>query len=138
MPKPVPPISFRRAEVESKGWGREVKIINNIVGIEEFPRGYAGKLLEYHNSGSKSSMHAHAVKHETFYILSGFYKFRWIDPTNADVLEKNLTDGDVVVIPPFNFHQLECLTAGTIIEFSSTDYSWDNHRVGKGDSQKVV
>jgi quercetin dioxygenase-like cupin family protein len=83
-------------------------------------------------------MHFHGIKHETFYILKGQFRFRYINPHDAEILERTLAVGDVVSIPPLSCHQLECLEEGaTIVEFASADYSWDNYRVTKGDSQKV-
>ena len=126
---------FRACDVP-KGWGKEVQIINKIIiPGENFPTGYAGKLLVYEKDGAISSMHLHGVKWETFYQFSGEFLLRYINPENAEILEVLLKNGDVVDIPPLCQHQLKCIKAGIIIEFSSTDRSWDNYRVIPGDSQ---
>jgi quercetin dioxygenase-like cupin family protein len=130
-------ISFSMAIDKPKGWGKERQIINQVVLPDEtFPKGYSGKLLVYEKAGAVSSMHFHTVKHETFYVLTGTFAFYYYNPENADVLKRVLWPGDVVEIPPCNPHQLVCEETGIIIEFASTDYAWDNYRVGKGDSQR--
>jgi mannose-6-phosphate isomerase-like protein (cupin superfamily) len=133
----IPTITFKRSQDVPKGWGREVWIANNIVlDGEPFPTGYSGKLLVYEREGAKSSMHYHTVKHETFYILKGEFTVWYYDPENADLLHKDVVGGDIVTIPPYNPHQVVLRSSsGVIIEFASTDYSWDNFRIGKGDSQ---
>lgn len=137
MTHPFKPIIFSKATDVPKGWGKEVQIVNEVVLSDEpFPTGYSGKLLVYDKAGAISSMHFHTVKHETFYVLSGLFEFFYHDPQTADKRSRVIGPGDVVSIPTCNPHQLACLQAGAIIEFASTDYTWDNYRVGKGDSQK--
>lgn len=137
MKKPFKSIQFRRATEVPKGWGKEVRIVNEtVLDEEEFPTGYSGKLLVYDKAGAVSSMHFHTVKHETFYVLSGRFVFSFYNPENAEKVIIVLVGGDIVSIPTSNPHQISCEAPGTIIEFASTDYSWDNYRVEKGDSQR--
>jgi quercetin dioxygenase-like cupin family protein len=82
-----------------------------------------GKFLCYTKDGAVSSMHFHKEKHETFYVFSGKFEFRYIDTETADIKSKILVEGDVVEIPPLCPHQLVCLNVGFIIEFSTTDYA---------------
>jgi mannose-6-phosphate isomerase-like protein (cupin superfamily) len=110
-----------------KGWGSE-----NIWATNDK---YCGKLLQF-NTGSKFSMHFHARKDETWYVLSGKFVVKYIETHNAEVYEKTLTVGDVWHNPPLLPHQLICVEAGTIIEVSTPDSVEDNYRVGKGDSQQ--
>lgn len=116
-------------EEVKKGWGREVIFAS-------FPNaGYAGKLLDF-NTGGSSSMHYHALKHETFYVLSGKFKLETINPQTAKRSEMELNKGDTIVIPPHSSHKVTCLEAGVILEASSTDYAADSYRIEPGDSQK--
>lgn len=132
----IPTITFARAKDVPKGWGKEVWIANNVVTDGRFPTGYSGKLLVYDKEGAKSSMHFHTVKHETFYVAKGEFVVWYYNPDNADLLHEIVREGDTVTIPPNNPHQVVLRGAsGVIIEFASTDYPWDNFRVGKGDSQ---
>jgi oxalate decarboxylase/phosphoglucose isomerase-like protein (cupin superfamily) len=129
-------IQFRLAADIPKGWGKEIQITNlPVFDVPSFPTGYSGKLLVYEKKWAKSSMHFHTVKHETFFVLSGRFRFFYFNPETADKLTKCLLPGDVVIIPPNNPHQLICDEVGTIIEFASTDNYWDNYRIEKGDSQ---
>jgi mannose-6-phosphate isomerase-like protein (cupin superfamily) len=118
---------FTTPEVHSKGWGEELWIVNN--------NKYCGKLLKF-KGGSKFSMHFHAMKHETWYVLEGTFTVGYIDPNNAEHIKKNLSVGDVVVIPPNLSHQLETTTVGTILEVSTQHFEDDSYRVMPGDSQK--
>jgi mannose-6-phosphate isomerase-like protein (cupin superfamily) len=109
-----------------KGWGHETIIVNNEL--------YCGKILHFH-TGSKFSMHFHMKKRETWYVASGEFLFRWINTTNADVIEETLKIGDTITNFVGDPHQIICLKEGDIFEVSTTHYDSDSYRVGKGDSQ---
>lgn len=109
-----------------KGWGSE-----NIWATNDK---YCGKLLQF-NQGAKFSMHFHAHKDETWYVLSGKFKVLVINTANASQTEYVLDIGDVWHNPPLLPHQLICVEAGTIVEVSTPDSVEDNYRVAKGDSQ---
>lgn len=109
-----------------KAWGNEF--------IFETNEYYCGKLLNF-DSGSKFSMHFHAEKDESWYVLSGTFVVRWMDTTNAKTFEKILEVGDKWRNLPLVPHQLECLVGGTIIEVSTPDSVEDNYRIMPGDSQ---
>ena len=109
-----------------KGWGSELIWATNDK--------YCGKLLKF-NTGAKFSMHFHAEKDETWYVLDGRFKVITIDTKDAHQDSSILTSGDVWRNRPLEPHQIVCLEAGTIIEVSTPDSVEDNYRVGKGDSQ---
>lgn len=110
----------------NKGWGSE-----NIWATNDK---YCGKLLNF-NADSKFSMHFHAKKDETWYVLSGKFSVRVIDTKTATVRTIHLNAGDVWHNPPLVPHQLICHQAGSIIEVSTPDSVEDNFRVEPGDSQ---
>jgi len=110
-----------------KGWGHELIWATNDK--------YCGKLMKF-NTGARFSMHFHAVKDETWYVLDGKFIIRAIVTDTADYYEKELNPGDAWHNPPLLPHQLICLEEGTIIEVSTPDSVEDNYRVGKGDSQR--
>ena len=112
----------------AKGWGSE-----NIWATNDK---YCGKLLKF-NQGAKFSMHFHAVKDETWYVLDGLFTVISIDTVNADQTTTVLKPGDTWRNKPMQPHQLICLEAGTIIEVSTADSVEDNYRVGKGDNQNA-
>jgi mannose-6-phosphate isomerase-like protein (cupin superfamily) len=111
----------------AKGWGSEDIWATNDK--------YCGKMMHF-NEGAKFSMHFHAEKDETWYVLSGKFTVRYIDTSNADVKEETLIAGDTWHNPPLLPHQIICIEAGTVVEVSTPDSVEDNYRVGKGDSQK--
>ena len=119
--------SMRLTGFVDKGWGHE-----NIWATNDK---YCGKLLKF-NTGAKFSMHFHAQKDETWYVLSGLFFVRWIDTKTAEEQIEYLRPGDTWHNPPLVPHQLICQEAGTIIEVSTPDSVEDNYRVAKGDSQK--
>lgn len=110
-----------------KGWGSELIWATN--------DRYCGKLLKF-NTGSRFSMHFHAEKDETWYVLSGKFVVKSIDTSNAEVSEKELHVGMTWRNQPMEPHQIVCIEEGVIIEVSTPDSVEDNYRVGKGDSQK--
>jgi quercetin dioxygenase-like cupin family protein len=109
-----------------KGWGNEFIWATNDK--------YCGKLMQF-NEGAKFSMHFHSVKDETWYVLSGKFVVKTIDPKNASIKEAPLSQGDVWHNKPLHPHQLICVEAGTVIEVSTPDSVEDNYRVMPGDSQ---
>lgn len=110
-----------------KGWGHEDIFVSNDL--------YCGKFLCF-NADSKFSMHFHAEKDETWYVMSGKFVVRWIDTSTAGKHEMTLLPGKVWRNPPLLPHQLECIEAGTILEISTPDSVEDNYRIAPGDSQK--
>jgi mannose-6-phosphate isomerase-like protein (cupin superfamily) len=110
-----------------KGWGSEKIWVTNDL--------YCGKFMTFH-SGAKFSMHFHAHKDETWYVMSGRFTVRTINTRDASHHTRELGTGDVWHNPPLLPHQLICHEAGTIIEVSTADSVEDNYRVEAGDSQK--
>lgn len=113
--------------VVSKGWGQE-----NIWATNDH---YCGKLLQF-ETNSRCSMHFHAVKDETWYVLNGKFTVFYIDTDTGQELSQELAPGSVWYNPPLRAHQLFCHSAGTIIEVSTADSVEDNYRIRPGDSQK--
>ena len=109
-----------------KGWGHELIWASN--------NKYCGKLLNF-DAGAKFSMHFHAVKEETWYVLSGRFKVFCINTQDASVHMTVLNPSDTWHNQPLVPHQLECAEEGTIIEVSTADSVEDNYRVAPGDSQ---
>lgn len=110
-----------------KGWGSEEIWATNDK--------YCGKMMHF-NKGAKFSMHFHAEKDETWYVLSGQFNVFYINTKDADVHIKVLNPGDTWHNPPLLPHQLYCIEAGTVVEVSTADSVEDNYRVQPGDSQK--
>lgn len=110
-----------------KGWGHEL--------IFASTDQYCGKFLEF-NTGAEFSMHFHAHKDETWYVLRGNFLIRWIDTVDAMEYTKELSPGDTWHNPPLVPHQLHCLESGCIVEVSTPDSIEDNYRVRAGDSQQ--
>jgi quercetin dioxygenase-like cupin family protein len=110
-----------------KGWGHELIWATN--------EKYCGKLLKF-NKGARFSMHFHAEKDESWYVLTGKFEVRWINTKDASSDSRVLIEGDTWRNEPLFPHQIICLEEGVIIEVSTPDSVEDNYRVGKGDSQK--
>jgi quercetin dioxygenase-like cupin family protein len=112
-----------------KGWGHELIWCTNDK--------YCGKMLSF-DAGAKFSMHFHAVKDETWYVLSGRFVVQYIDTKDASVKDRYLEVGDTWHNPPLLPPRIICVDAGTIIEVSTPDSVEDNYRVLPGDSQAKV
>lgn len=110
-----------------KGWGHELIWATN--------EKYCGKLLKF-NKGAKFSMHFHAEKDESWYVLDGLFMIKFIETKDASMHEITLKAGEVWRNRPLQPHQVICLEEGTIIEVSTPDSVQDNYRVLPGDSQQ--
>jgi len=117
---------MRLTGIVSKGWGSEEIWATNDQ--------YCGKLMHF-NTGAKFSMHFHAEKDESWYVLSGQFTVRYINTADGSVHEAELNPQDTWHNKPLLPHQLICVSAGTIIEVSTADSVEDNHRIAPGDSQ---
>ena len=120
-------MSTRLEGTVEKGWGSEMIWATN--------EKYCGKLMKF-NSGARFSMHFHAEKDETWYVLDGRFEVIWINTKDASKDSRILIAGDTWRNEPLLPHQLICLEEGTIIEVSTADSVEDNYRVQPGDSQK--
>jgi quercetin dioxygenase-like cupin family protein len=109
-----------------KGWGYE-----NIWATSDE---YCGKFLHF-KAGKKFSMHFHAQKKETWYVISGLFEVTVINTIDASKKTQVLQVGDVWTNEPLSPHQLKCIEDGVIIEVSTADSVEDNYRVEPGDSQ---
>lgn len=113
--------------IVDKGWGYENIFVTN--------DDYCGKILHF-NAGSKSSMHYHLKKKETWYCLSGKFLVKYISTLDASekafLFESGKTWTNHIGIP----HQVECIEEGDILEVSTPDDTIDNYRISKGDSQR--
>ena len=103
--------------IVQKGWGSEFIFATNDK--------YTGKLLKF-NKDAKFSMHFHAEKDETWYVLNGKFLVKFIQTENASTAIVELNPGDVWQNPPLFPHQLICLEEGTIVEVSTPDSVEDN------------
>lgn len=110
-----------------KGWGHEL-----IWATSDL---YCGKFLHFH-TGGRFSMHFHAEKDETWYVVQGEFRVLWIDTAKAQQHEQVLRVGDTWHNPPLQPHQLICVEQGIIVEVSTPDSVEDNHRIAPGDSQR--
>lgn len=125
------PIEVKKSRKETpvkveKGWGHEIIFANN--------EKYCGKILHF-KKNARFSMHFHIKKEETWYVQSGLFVFKWINPLNADILETKLVPGDCVTNKIGEPHQIICIDEGDIFEVSTTHFDSDSYRVMKGDSQ---
>lgn len=110
-----------------KGWGSEF--------IFATTDQYCGKLLNF-KVGTQFSMHFHATKDESWYILSGRFLVSYIDTNDARTYDRYLEIGETWHNPPLLPHRITCIEEGTIIEVSTPDSVEDNYRILPGDSQK--
>jgi len=110
-----------------KGWGHELIWATNDK--------YCGKLMKF-DKGAKFSMHFHAEKDESWYVLDGLFMIKFIETKDASLHEVTLKAGEFWSYRPIQPHQVICLEEGTIIEVSTPDSVQDNYRVLPGDSQQ--
>ncbi|CAB4134407.1 Mannose-6-phosphate isomerase, type II, C-terminal [uncultured Caudovirales phage] len=119
----------RLTGIVEKGWGFE-----NIWATNDK---YCAKLMNF-KEGARFSMHFHAEKMETWYVLNGIFEVEVLHTNDASISSKMLYPGQVHHNDPLVPHRLICHTAGTILEVSTPDSVEDNYRVMPGDSQKTL
>lgn len=104
-----------------KTWGYEDIIITNDL--------YCLKYLVFKNK-SKSSMHFHMNKHETWKVVVGSFQVHVLDMKDCSITTHVLNTGDTWINEPMKAHQLESLEDDSIImEVSTSDSIEDNYKV---------
>lgn len=111
-----------------KGWGYELIFADTLT--------YCGKILHF-ETGKRTSMHFHAIKDETFYVLSGKFEICIKDTKDASDQIITLNIGDALEVHKLTPHQICAIDGGDIIEASTRDMGSDSYRVEKGSSQEV-
>ena len=123
---------FSIPERHIKGWGDESWIHND--------EKYCGKVLYFQN-GKKCSLHYHKLKHETFFLQSGYLECRFFPLENLENELKTprglwiiMKPGDVKEIPPGLVHQMKAIMGDAYLyEFSTQHFEDDSYRIEKGD-----
>jgi len=113
--------------IVEKGWGCEV-----IFASEDL---YCGKIMVF-TGGEKTSMHFHAEKTETFYVLEGEFIITTLNTKDASRHKTYLNKGQTMKIPRLVPHQIAAKINGEIIEVSTHDCPEDSYRVEEGSSQQ--
>lgn len=105
-----------------KVWGSEVWIVNT-----EY---YCGKMLTV-GKDHHTSMHFHAVKHETMFCVEGKFQIDFIN-SKGEIAFRVLNEGESIVIPPLTPHSIYGLgDFNVLFEFSTQHHDSDSIRVGK-------
>jgi mannose-6-phosphate isomerase-like protein (cupin superfamily) len=113
---------MRLEGIVRKTWGHENIFITNDL--------YCGKHLVFDGANSKTSMHYHLQKHETWRVVSGKFLVKWIDTQIAQVNDVYLNVGGIWTNQPGVPHQLISLEAsGVMLEISTADSVEDNYRL---------
>jgi N-acetylneuraminate synthase len=117
--------SVKQPNKIEKEWGYEIWLTNN---KEE---NYCGKIL-YINKGCSTSMHFHAKKHESFYILEGDLQIDLIDTSTTETSCELLKTGDVFSLGRLTPHKLIAKNGPVkFIETSTYHEDRDSYRVWK-------
>ena len=95
-----------------KEWGGENWVVNN---------GYCGKILQL-KKGFQCSLHSHAIKSETFLVLTGKVRFELGKKVSV------LKPMDIVDVPVNALHRFSGLKDSVIVEFSSHHEDSDSYR----------
>lgn len=114
-----------KAKKVDKEWGYELWLAN------EEKENYCGKIL-YVKPGHSSSMHYHAKKHETFYVLEGTLNVELIDTNTTEKTTLTLEVGDTYVIDRYKPHRLfpsDISNGVKFIEISTLHEDSDSYRV---------
>ena len=114
---------IKELHMVAKDWGKEEWFANNI------QEDYCGKILTILENQA-TSMHYHADKHETFYVLQGALTVEWIDTKQGTVNTSVLGQGGVMEMPRNRPHKL-IATRGNVklVEVSTFHRDEDSFRV---------
>lgn len=106
----------------NKSWGYEDIIVTNDL--------YCAKYLVFDNEGSRTSMHFHKNKHETWKVIKGSFIVSMINTLTSEVNEIELNEGQTWVNEPLMIHQLISKEKDScVLEISTADSIDDNYRV---------
>lgn len=108
-----------------KEWGHEIWLANNK------KENYCGKIL-FIKSGKSTSMHFHANKHESFYVLEGSLLIHTVDTETTEITLHRVEAGERFVMDRFVPHKLEAHDEPVkFIEISTFHEDSDSYRVYK-------
>jgi len=108
-----------------KDWGYEIWLANNK------QENYCGKIL-YIKEGKSTSMHFHAKKHESFYILEGTLCIHTVDTETTETTPCYIKEGQSFEMGRLVPHKLEAFKGSVkFIEISTFHEDNDSYRVYK-------
>jgi mannose-6-phosphate isomerase-like protein (cupin superfamily) len=115
--------ALSKPKIVNKEWGHEIWLVNNKY------ENYCGKIL-FIKKGHSTSMHFHAEKHESFYILEGQLDIDIIDTETTKKYEVALSQGEVFTLDRFMPHMLKAVVSDVkFIETSTYHKDSDSYRV---------
>jgi hypothetical protein len=92
---------------------------------------YEGRMLVFEAQGNKTPLHFHTNVHRSWFVNSGKFKLRYIDTSNAGVLEADLKEGNTYTVEPHHPVQLIALQDGcSISEIRSVHEDDKVHFIG--------
>tara|TARA_Y100001963_G_C6717748_1_gene417552 strand:- start:110 stop:463 length:354 start_codon:yes stop_codon:yes gene_type:complete len=114
---------IKKTKLVAKSWGKEEWFAN------DFANNYCGKILTILD-GQSTSMHYHAEKHETFYVLEGTLQVDWIDTKEGLVSTTIISSGGCMEMPRSRPHKLIAKDGNVrLIEASTFHRDEDSFRV---------
>jgi mannose-6-phosphate isomerase-like protein (cupin superfamily) len=114
---------IKKLHMVAKDWGKEEWFANNL------DENYCGKILTILENQA-TSMHYHADKHETFYVLEGTLGVEWINTKDGVVNNSILGQGGVMEMPRNRPHKLVARKGNVrLVEVSTFHRDKDSFRV---------
>ena len=114
--------------IVDKVWGKEIHVANN--------NRYCGKILELKRD-CRCSIHFHMLKHETFYIVSGYVLMEIAENGEKKIkYTYKMNIGDVITVPPGTAHRFSGIIDSKIMEVSTTDDIEDSYRLSPSEYVK--
>jgi len=119
---------MNECKVIDKLWGNE-KIIASFVDGQS---GYTGKVLTVEPNGNACSMHYHAIKTETFYVIEGVLELQiWDNPISMrKIFGSKVNVGDSITIQKNQPHRFWATkNRAVFVEVSTPDNPEDSIRM---------
>lgn len=87
---------------------------------------YNCKILIFNLPGAITPMHFHRDTTKSWFVNSGRFRIRWIDTTDGNLYEKDISDGNVFHVPALMPVSIESLSAdATLSQVSNRDPDLD-------------
>ena len=116
-------MSTKRPKEVSKTWGKEIWLVNN------YEQNYCSKILHI-KAGQNTSMHFHALKHETFYVQEGVLKVEFLNTSTCKVTTVRVPKGQTLEVDRIRPHKLIAEDEDVVlIETSTFHNNEDSYRV---------
>lgn len=104
--------------VFDKDWGTEITWANH--------SDYGAKLLLFQKPIKKTNFFLNKTASKSYFINQGKFCFRWIDTTDGNIFQQEITEGGIFVCEPMKPISIECISESGSISEAHNGYTIDD------------